>query len=559
MTVLSRVETVGFERPMLQDRGLCAISLIKFPIALLLATAMFYVMNWAFLDIQFVGAQRLVWGGLVLAGGVAGLSALVLFPFFIFGAQIGAVLFAGAAVAYATHRNTLVTPPLRVLTAAHGQRIRQRWSGQKTAVDESGPVSAAGRDILFIKTNDVPIRLEAGSAEQRLATREVERVLYDAIVRRASAVGYLDRLGRGEVRYRVGGEMVSAEDVQPPASDLFVATIKRMADLDPAETRKPQEGRCRALVGSQTFELRIKTAGTVKGEQVVVRILDAARAQMRLEDLGLTEVQAAALKEALGARPGLVILSAPKDSGLTATLGACLRHYDRYLNNVILLEPHTDLEIENVQHVVINQEDGPVAVAEVQSRLRDEPAIVAVDSLYLPELAQALAHGLKEKCLLAGLRAADANQAMGRAAAMFGSAQPLAERLQAVVNQRLVRLLCPDCKEPYRPNPEFLRKANLLNQQVDMLYRPPTRRPEKGKPAVCPRCRNERYAGRRGLFEVMPIDAAAREMIARGRLSDVRTYVRKLGARNLQEEGLQMVTEGWTSIDEVMRAIKQTA
>ena len=127
------------------------------------------------------------------------------------------------------------------------------------------------------------------------------------------------------------------------------------------------------------------------------------------------------------------------------------------------------------------------------------------------------------------------------------------------MNQRLVRLLCPDCKEGYRPNPDFLRKANLGSRRVDLLYRPPARIEGKdGKAAVCPKCGGDHYVGRTGLFEVMPLDAEAREMIGQGTaLSDLVTHLRKLGMRNLQEEGLAMVIDGRTSIEEVLRAIKR--
>ena len=129
-----------------------------------------------------------------------------------------------------------------------------------------------------------------------------------------------------------------------------------------------------------------------------------------------------------------------------------------------------------------------------------------------------------------------------------------------MVNQRLVRELCPTCKEAYRPNPEFLRKANLASRRVEVLFRPPQpARSQQGKAMLCPRCGNLRYVGRAGLFELMPIDDEARDMIARSAgPADVRTHARKGGMRNLQEEGLELVIAGRTSVEEVLRAIKQT-
>jgi type II secretory ATPase GspE/PulE/Tfp pilus assembly ATPase PilB-like protein len=172
-----------------------------------------------------------------------------------------------------------------------------------------------------------------------------------------------------------------------------------------------------------------------------------------------------------------------------------------------------------------------------------------------------LAEAAADHTILVGLRATDTTQALARLAEMMSDRAALASRLRIIVSQRLVRLLCPDCKEAYRPNPEFLRKANLGARRVDVLYRPPARPAvEKDKVVVCPRCHNDRYIGRTGLFEVMVVDPEMADLIAAGAgPADLRTHARKFGLRNLQEEGLELVTRGETSIEEVLRAIKMEA
>lgn len=549
-------ERVGFEPPGLADPTLLAMSIIKVALLAVFAVAAVTVTHWALADMIVVDTSQTVWGGLVLGAAMAGLAAAILVPVFFIGLPLAIVLMGGAAMAYVKHRNSLVSPNQTVLSRAHTQRLRDRKEARGRAL---GPVSGVGRDIILMGMDDMPIPVEPKTQEEFLAMAAVQRVLHDSIVRRASAVGFVGRRDRGEIRMRISGEMVEGGSIERPAADQFAAVVRRLAGLDPQETRKPQEGRLRAVVAGQSFEIHIKTAGTVRGEQVAMRIIDLSVAQMRLEQLGLAEPQLDAIKEALAAKPGLVILSSPKDSGLTTTMHACLRHFDRYVNNVIVFEPRVEIEVENVQHIPISQEDGPAAAAEVRSRVRMEPDVVGFDSLVLPEAAQVLADALKEHTVLVGIRAADTSQALARVLALFGSPAPLAERLQMVVNQRLVRLLCPECREAYRPNPEFLRKANLASQMVDVLYRPPSRTPMKdGKPVVCPRCNDGRHIGRTGLFEIMPVVPEMREMIGRGAsLADVRTQARKAGMRNLQEEGLQRIIDGQTSVEEVLRAIKQ--
>lgn len=527
---------------------------------LLFAAAVFYVADWAYGDVRFVGASAVLWGGIVLAGGLAGLAAAVLVPIFLIGMPLGLLLCAGAAIAYVMHRNTLVTPALTVLSGAHLERLKRRLSGKpsggKGAEEGEGPPP----DILFVGLDDMPIRLEPQSPPERKGFAEAARLLCDAIQRQASLWGLMITPQHGQVRLRVEGEVVDAGTLDRPSAERVGAFVKRLAGLDPNEVRKPQEGRLRAAVAGHTYELRVKSAGSVRGEQVGVRIIDLATSQMHLDELGLAETQQRALTEALGTQPGLVILSGPRNSGLTTTLLACLRHYDRYTNNVLVFESHADLEVENVEHVALNQEDAASAAAEARRRLESPPDIVAIDSLNSPEVAALIVGCAREHRAVAALRAGDAGEAVARLASLLGGAGPLAETLRLAVNQRLVRLLCPKCKEAYRPNPEFIRKANLGATRVDVLYRPPTHvAAVDGKPAECPECHNARYVGRAALFEALLVDDEARRIVGGGgSASDLRVYARKRGMRNLQEAGLQLVIEGRASIDEVIRAIKQS-
>ncbi|MCX5647908.1 MAG: ATPase, T2SS/T4P/T4SS family [Planctomycetota bacterium] len=551
---------VGIEPPQPAFLGLRAVGIPQILLLAIFSAVVFYVVNWTFLDVRLVGTNEPLWSAVVLAGGLAGLAAAVLVPLFFIGLPLGLILFAGAAITYVMHRNNLVIPNLRVLTKAHLARLRARLTGKPTESEERGPVVGVGRDIIFMGMDDMPIRLPAANEAQRQGAHEVERIFFDAIVRHATVVGVLMRGHKAQVRLRVAGQVISGGDPEGPVAEQIPAALKRLAGLNPEETRKPQEGRTRAVVGGQTFELRVKTQGSVHGEQIAVRVIDLAGSRMALGDLGLSEEQVQALSEALAKRPGIILVSAPKNSGLTTTLHACLRHFDRYINTVVAFEPHIDLEVENVQHVALSQEDGASAAAAVRGQLRLAPDVVAVDSLSSPEVAAALAEASRQQTVLVCLRASDAGQALSRLLALVPSPEALAAGLSLVVNQRLVRDLCPVCKEAYRPNPEFLRKANLASQRVDVLYRPPKSiAVEKGKPVICPRCNNVRYAGRTGLFELMAIDDEARAMIGRGaNVADVRTHTRKSGMRNLQEEGLALVVAGRTSIEEVLRAVKQT-
>ncbi len=550
----------GFERPRLADAGQWGAGPVQLVLVLLLAMAAFLMVNWALKDIRRVRTEPGRWAALVLAGAVLGPATALLVPSFYAGFPLGVVVTAGAGFIYALHRNGQVPAAQRVLTGAHVERVKRRLRGEAAEEPTRGPVIGVGRDIIFLDQADLPIKLEALTDAEREGYEQTERVLYDAIVRQSQIVGVLVRRQGAQVRFRAGGQVIEGGDVAHPAAEFLAAGLKRLANLNPAETRKPQEGRFRAVVAGQTFECRVKTAGSVRGEQVSVRIIDPLTSRMALEDLGLNAGQLGAVKAALEAKPGIVVVSSPKNGGLTTTLHACLRHYDRYMNNVVCFDPHVDLEVESVRHVGLNQEEGEAAARQVREAVLAEADVVAVDSLSSPEVGRVLADAAADRRILIGLRASDAGQALARVAQLLGAAAPLAGALRLVVNQRLVRLLCDECKEGYRPNPEFLRKANLASQKVDVLYRPPKlQTDEKGRPVVCPVCHNVRFRGQTGLFEVMDVDEAARQLIGAGAsVSDVRTHARKGGMRNLQEEGLRLVIEGRTAIEEVLRAIKQS-
>ena len=543
----------GFAPPEVTEPGVPIESLVRVVLVLAFAAGIFYVTNWVFADTQFIDTDRVPWSAEALGAGLVSLAVALLIPWLYVGLPLGMALFAGATAVYVVHRNARVTAPLRVLTREHLSRLKRRMAGRKTGVTPE-PVEP---DVVFLGYDDIPRRPETDSFEQQRAGLAVARMVREAIDREAAALGVIARPQKGEVRYRVGGEMVAGDDLNPALAAEVIRTIKRLTDLDPDEVRKPQEGRLQAVADGRTYDLRVKTAGTVRGEQVAVRVRDQATTRLRLDDLGLTDDQAEALKAGLDTRPGVVLLSGPRHCGLTTTLHACLRHYDRYVHNVVALEPRVDLEVENVEHVPLDQEDGPVAASAVRQRLHMDPDVVAVDALHDADVARALAEAMADRILVLGLRAGYAMQALTRLVQLLGTTRPLAGSLRVVVNQRLVRLLCPACKEAYRPNPEFLRKANLAVEAVQTLYRPPARTGmTKGHVAVCPRCRNHRYVGRTGLFEVMPIDAEAARLVARGALADLRTHCRKLGMRNLQEEGLRLILDGRTSVEEVLRAIK---
>ncbi|MDK1031707.1 MAG: hypothetical protein QGD94_06855, partial [Planctomycetia bacterium] len=238
------------------------------------------------------------------------------------------------------------------------------------------------------------------------------------------------------------------------------------------------------------------------------------------------------------------------------------RHYDRYVKTVVSLEPEVNIEVSNVQDIEMpaQSSEGGEAAEQLALVLRGDPHVVAIDSLANEAVAKVVLDAAREHLMIVGLQALDVGQALSQFIGMVQDRKAVARVVRLVVNLRLARKICEQCREPYRPRPEFLRKANLTKQSVDLLYRVPAQREERrGKVVVCPGCRNEGFVGRVGFFEVMPVDVDARELLASGSsMSELRVHARKSGRWSLQEAGLQRVIEGVTSVDEVLRVMQKS-
>ena len=239
---------------------------------------------------------------------------------------------------------------------------------------------------------------------------------------------------------------------------------------------------------------------------------------------------------------------------------SALREYDLFSTSVIAVESPLSIEYPAVNQVEVDKAAGQSLAEALQAALRADPDVVMIETVRDAETAKMMMLGAAAgKVMIGGLPANDAGEAIKRFMAAVGDPKSVASVLLASTNQRLLRKLCSGCSEAYRPNPEFLRKANLQAAKVDVLSREPKTRPldKEGKPIVCPICANEGYVGRLAFYEIMVLDDEARgHLAAGGSITEVRTQLRKQGQEFLQEEGLRKVVEGTTSVSELLRVLK---
>jgi type II secretory ATPase GspE/PulE/Tfp pilus assembly ATPase PilB-like protein len=261
---------------------------------------------------------------------------------------------------------------------------------------------------------------------------------------------------------------------------------------------------------------------------------------------------------------GMFIVCGPTGAGKSTTLYACLNEIDRYTKNVITVENPVEYQIENVTQIEINPKAGKTFASELRSILRQDPDVIYIGEIRDNETAEIACQAAQTgHMVLTTLHANDTVTAIGRLLDLGVQPFMIANAVSAVLGQRLVRVLCPKCKQKYTPNPETIRKANLPADKIKFFYRPPPGsekdkdEEDKKKEPKCPRCSGTGYRGRTGVFELLVVNDKIRDMVRESpNLNAIRQEAVKSGMAYLQEDGLRQVIEGETSIQELMRVCK---
>jgi type II secretory ATPase GspE/PulE/Tfp pilus assembly ATPase PilB-like protein len=355
------------------------------------------------------------------------------------------------------------------------------------------------------------------------------------------------------VRYRIDGILHAAEPFDRPTGDAVLNVFKVLAAMDISEKRKPQDGSFGAKLEAREIDFRVATSGSKSGEKMVMRILDNASSVGRLEEVGLRPKLVAECRELVTQPHGMFLVCGPTGAGKSTTLYASLREIDRFQKNIITVEDPIEYHLDNITQMEINTKSGQTFAGSLRSILRQDPDVIMIGEIRDQETAtiacQAATTG---HMVFSTVHSNDSITALFRLLDLGVEPFMIASALTAVLAQRLVRVLCEACKEPYKPKPEFLKKANLPIDKVDVFYRKPAE-PEQ----VCPQCGGTGYLGRTGIFECLVITEAMRDMIRENpSMNAIKAEARKNGMIYLQEDGLRQVIQGKTSIDELLRVVK---
>ncbi len=389
------------------------------------------------------------------------------------------------------------------------------------------------------------------AAEDASIIRFVNQVLGDAIGLRATDIHIEPFEDELRIRYRIDGLL---QDVSvPPQIKRFqpaiVSRVKILSHLNIAEKRLPQDGRIKIRIKDSEVDIRVSAIPMIHGEAVVMRLLHQDASLMRLGELGMGERENMIFNRLLKLPHGIVLVTGPTGSGKTTTLYSALNQINDSIRKIITIEDPVEYQVKGINQIQVSEKAGLTFARGLRSILRHDPDVVLIGEIRDMETARiAVQAALTGHLVFSTLHTNDAPGALTRLVDMGVEPYLVASSLEAVLAQRLLRVLCPECKEA-DASPEVA----VLREQVGALKEATIYRS-----VGCRACRNTGFHGRRAVFEMMDMTHEIRRLLLEGRSSvEIRDAARRDGLRMLVDDGWRLVADGVTTPDEVLRVSKQ--
>jgi type IV pilus assembly protein PilB len=375
--------------------------------------------------------------------------------------------------------------------------------------------------------------------------RFVNYLIFDAIKQGASDIHIEPKEKALKIRYRIDGILFEAMSPPHTMHPAIVSRLKIMANLDISERRLPQDGRIRAVVHSRKIDLRLSTLPCAAGEKVVMRILDNRSINVSLDDLGFNENCLTIWKNQIDQPHGILLVTGPTGSGKTTTLYSSLRCMDGNKLNISTVEDPIEYHLSQANQVQVHDKIGMSFSAALRSLLRQDPDVVLLGEIRDAETANiAVQASLTGHLVLSTLHTNDAPASITRLINIGVEPYLISSAVNAILAQRLVRKICQNCKEPLVPTDEMREFLELQGLSADQTF--------KGR--GCDRCRKTGYTGRLGIYELMLMDDAMRDIVTRNPdVNQLRKVARERGLVTLRQDGFEKVLKGMTTVDEILR------
>lgn len=383
-------------------------------------------------------------------------------------------------------------------------------------------------------------------AAQAPVVKLLNLIIMEAVKDKASDIHFEPFGDTFKIRYRIDGQCVEAASPPKDLNLALASRIKVMANLDVAETRLPQDGRILADIAGKKVDLRVSTLPTLFGESIVLRVLDKSVVSLSLDQIGLEQADKEKLKTLIHKPNGIILVTGPTGSGKTTTLYSCLQDINNIEIKIITAEDPVEYDIKGIIQVNIKPKIDLTFARCLRHILRQDPDIIMVGEIRDKETAEiAIQSALTGHLVFSTLHTNDASGAITRLLDMDVAPFLIASTVSASLAQRLVRAICPDCKEAYPPEEREAGQLGLPFEEIKgrAFYR------GKG----CSNCKKTGYKGRTGLFEFFIIDDTIRSLILEKKSAQaLKEAAFKSGMRLLREDGIKKIFQGLTTVQEVV-------
>jgi type IV pilus assembly protein PilB len=436
------------------------------------------------------------------------------------GFKIDPVVASASQVQYAIEKYAVASDTLQQLEEAEGAEL-----------EEEEDFGAAGHE------GDVPV------------VRIVNQLLREAVADRASDVHFEPEEERVRVRYRVDGVLQDVASLPKSSQAGLTSRVKVMADMDITERRRPQDGRIALRIDGQPLDLRVATLPTPLGEGIVIRILNSGMSFHTIESLGLSDDNFAKFNRMLHRPYGCILIAGPTGSGKTTTLYAALQSINDPKRKITTIEDPIEYRMTGLSQVAVNARVGLTFAAGLRTLLRFDPDVVMVGEVRDPETASiAVRAALTGHLVLSSIHTNDAPSALTRITDMGVESYVTSSALLGAVAQRLVRQLCPKCKQRQKVSQEVLLAAGFESHELVGL--------RVYEPVGCDNCRRTGFIGRIGVFEIMEMDdEMTRIFLKNAPAEELRTMAISKGMVTLRRDALDKVAQGLTSLGELDRTV----
>ena len=440
----------------------------------------------------------------------------------------------------------MITTERAVTEALSG--VGQATATMDAVLRDAAEAAAQTAEIVTQKKEEIDLDKMAIDSGDAPVVKIVNLILVQAIKEKASDIHIEPFEKEIKLRYRVDGALVEASS-PPKALQLPIASrIKILAGLDIAERRLPQDGRFRIRVSGKEVDLRISFLPTIYGEKIVIRLLDKGALGGSIESMGLDEYTLGIFKSAIDAPHGMILVTGPTGSGKTTTLYTILSELNNPIYNIVTVEDPVEYQLVGINQVAVKADIGLGFGDALRSILRQDPDIVMIGEIRDNETADiAVKAALTGHQVLSTLHTNDAAGAIARLDDMGIEPFLISSSVILTCAQRLLRRVCPNCREEFAPEPELLAKLNIEDDGT-VFYRG----------AGCSRCKGRGYIGRTAILEVLPVSESVRRLIIkRASATVIKNQAISEGMKTLRMVGIDKAREGVTTLEEVLRVTSE--